>query len=265
MKRLVLTVLAALGLVACGERGELVFVQISDPQLGFMTRSEDHSQEVEIMEGIIAQVNELKPDFVVFSGDLVHWRTDTAALAAFDSLMGRMSSGIPVYFLPGNHDVGNDAAPEEVKAFVERYGSDRFVHKGKKYTVIGYNSCVVKAVTQDGQKEYEWLEQQLAQAGKNKQLVVVAHHPIYLNSPDEEETYENFPASLRSKYLRLFEKYGVDLYLAGHLHKCVKTEHNGIQLITCGAAGRQLGKDKHGYNVVSLKDGMLHVQYTDAF
>ena len=265
MKKVLIGVLMLLEFVACRERREPVFVQISDPQLGFMTRSADHSQEVEIMKGIIGKVNGLEPDFVVFSGDLVHWRSDTAALVAFDSLMERFAAGIPLYFIPGNHDVGNEASAEDVEAFVERYGSDRFVHKARKCTVIGYNSCVVKAMTQDEHGEYEWLEQQLAQAGKTRQLVVVAHHPIYLNSPDEAETYENFPVHLRAKYLNLFEKYGVDLYLAGHLHKCARTEYKGIQLVTCGAAGRQLGKDKHGYNVIRLNDGRLHVEYTDAF
>ena len=120
MEKLVLALLMVFGLVACGNRREPVFVQISDPQLGFMTRSADHSQEVEIMNGIIGKVNGMNPDFVVFSGDLVHWRTDTAALVAFDSLMERFAAGIPLYFIPGNHDVGNEASAEDVKAFVEK-------------------------------------------------------------------------------------------------------------------------------------------------
>ncbi|MBR6662053.1 MAG: serine/threonine protein phosphatase, partial [Alistipes sp.] len=49
------------------------FVQISDPQLGFITNTQDFSAEVELMKRITEKVNNLQPDFVVFSGDLVNW------------------------------------------------------------------------------------------------------------------------------------------------------------------------------------------------
>ena len=48
------------------------FVQISDLQLGFITQSEDFAPEQELMQRITAQVNALMPDFIVFSGDMVH-------------------------------------------------------------------------------------------------------------------------------------------------------------------------------------------------
>ena len=250
---------AAFICISCKENHNPGFVQISDPQLGFITKDSNFQPEMELMEKIIEQVNAMEVDFVVFSGDLVHWRTDSAAVKAFDQLLARFNK--KVYCLPGNHDVGNEASAEDIAAFVEHYGSDRFIHKESAYTVIGYNSCVVKAQTPAEANEYEWLAKHLGAAEKGKPIIVVAHHPIFLNHPDEPETYENFPVELRSKYLQLLEQHGADLYLAGHLHKCNRAEYGGMQMVTASAAGRQLGHDKPGYSIISIEDGAPTVEY----
>ena len=258
LSRIVLALLVAVLAVGC-TRPQARFVQISDPQLGFITKDGNFQPEVELMDRIIEQVNALEADFVVFSGDLVHWRTDSCAVEAFGKMLTKINK--KVYCLPGNHDVGNEASSEDVAAFVERYGSDRFVHKADTYTVIGYNSCVVKAQTPAEGTEYEWLAEQLAAADKRNPIIVVAHHPIFLNLPDESETYENFPVELRSKYLQLLEQHGADLYLAGHLHKCNRAEHGGMQMVTASAAGRQLGRNKPGYSIISFEEGVPVVEY----
>ena len=116
------------------------FVQISDPQLCFISSSNDFTAEKELMGRITEKVNKLKPDFVVFSGDMVHWTDNAASLDGFKQMCSEFDKDIPLYFVPGNHDVTNDATKENVEAFVARYGHDRFVHKEKGYTVIGYNS-----------------------------------------------------------------------------------------------------------------------------
>ncbi|MBQ5893406.1 MAG: hypothetical protein IIW78_04065, partial [Clostridia bacterium] len=43
------------------------------------------------------------------------------------------------------------------KASVKRYGHDRFVHKTADYTVIGFNTSVIKAQTEAEPAEYAWL------------------------------------------------------------------------------------------------------------
>ena len=257
-KALLVLLCAAYLCISCKENSPY-FVQISDPQLGFITKDGNFQPEVELMEKIIGQVNSLDADFVVFSGDLVHWRADSCAVEAFGQLLDQFNK--KVYCLPGNHDVGNEASAEDVSAFVKRYGTDRFVHKEKTYTVIGYNSCVVKAQTPAEATEYQWLAEQLAAAEKGKPIIVVAHHPIFLNLPDEPETYENFPIELRSKYLQLLGQHGADLYLAGHLHKCNRGEYGGMQMVTASAAGRQLGGDKPGYSIIRIEDGAPLVEY----
>ena len=254
---IVLFIACALVLVACGvsESETRYFVQISDPQLGFITESEDFSPEQANMECIAQEVNALSPDFVVFTGDYVQWRTDENALEGFQKMCTLFDEDIPLYFLPGNHDVG-EATPEEMANYVARYGHDRFVFEGENYTTIGYNSCLIKSEAEGEAELYEWMEESLAKAAERElPIILAAHHPQFVASPEEENNGENLPLELRKKYLGLIKNYGVDLVLSGHLHHCVRAEWEGVRFATTSAAGRPLGDEGSGVTVVTIKNG----------
>lgn len=244
-------------LASCSPR---YFVQISDPQLGFISKNKNVEKERELMEKIIPEVNRIRPDMIVFSGDLVHDRNNGQQLEEFDRLCGMFDKSIPMYYIPGNHDIGNEADHGEVLKFIQKYGSDRFVYKGKGYTVIGFNSCVIKAETEYEETEYEWLEEQLSKVGKKKPVIVVAHHPFFIKSADEKEQYYNIRPELRMKYLDMFEKYGVDMILSGHMHKLAGGEYKEMTLFTSGAAGRAF-RNGSGISLVEIKKGQPSVRY----
>lgn len=259
-RRLILSLaLVAIAITTQAQNRTPFFVQISDPQLGFFSRSNDFTTEKGLMKRITEKVNNLKPDFVVFSGDLVHWVSNTAALDGFKQMCSEFDKDIPLYFVPGNHDI--ESKPESIAAFIERYGHDRFVHKAKSYTVIGYNSCVIKDASYAEPAEYKWLEKALQRARLNKPIILVAHHPMFLSSPDEAERYENIGIELRKKYLALFDKYGVDLVLSGHLHYCAKGEYKDIKFVTAGPAGYPFGETKSGIEIITIKDNKAEATY----
>lgn len=251
------TLLLVGALTACNTPKEQkhFFVQISDPQLGFITESADFTPERENMERIAEAVNRLEPDFVVFSGDYIQERNDEAALEGFKQMCSLFDKEIPLYFVPGNHDVG-EASPEDVEAFVARYGHDRFIHEGENYTAIGYNSCVIKTIAEGEEAEYEWMRESLQRATeRNLPVILVAHHPIFVETPEEEESGVNVPLEMRAKYLDLLKEFGVELVLSGHLHHCVRAEYEGVRLATTGAAGRPLGEEGSGVTIVTIADG----------
>ena len=269
MKKQLLWIVALLmGLVVTGcverQSREPFFVQISDPQLGFINESEDFSPEVALMERIAEEVNTLRPDFVVFSGDLVQWRTDQAALDAFKQLTTLFDQQIPLYFVPGNHDVGNSAEADEVARFEERYGAAHFVWEGEGYTTIGYNSCVIKAQTEAEQSEYEWLRARLSEAAeRGYPIIMVAHHPLFVRSTDEADSGENIPQAIRQKYLDLVAEFDVELVLSGHLHHSAAGEYEGVRLQTVSAAGRPLGDCDSGIGIVTISEGSVEVEFRE--
>lgn len=252
-----LLIAATIFLAACSPR---YFIQISDPQLGFMSGNKDFEPEKKQMDVIIPEVNRIKPDMVVFSGDLVHDRNNPLQIDGFEQMCRMFSSDIPLFHIPGNHDVGNDATDEEVQKFIGRYGSDRFVYRGKGYTVIGFNSCVIKAETDYEEKEYAWLEEQIKKAGRSKPVILIAHHPFFAKDPEEKEIYYNIKPELRKKYLNMFKEYGVDLVLAGHMHKLAGGEFEGIPFYTSGAAGKAFDNGS-GISLIEIRKGYPSVKY----
>lgn len=238
------------------------FIQLTDPQLGFYSQSSDFRREREQIMTFIEAINLLRPAFVVISGDFVHQKDDEAQLAGFDSLCRKIDSHIPLYLIPGNHDVGNDMTAEGTKQFVRRYGSDRFVWKNKNGCVIGFNSSEIRSGDPKREMdEFQWIEKQLIKCRKCNHIILIGHHPFYVRSADEADSYDNIPLDVRSKYLNMFCQYGVDVVLSGHLHHCAQSYYERIHFVTSGAAGRAFGKSKPGMTVVTVLPEIVHTNF----
>src|SRR5438093_10256016 len=114
-----LGVLATTGLSAA----DLFFIQMSDPQFGMYAKNRDFAQETANFEFAIANANRLRPAFVVVCGDLINKAGDPAQTAEYWRI-ARKLDGIPLYNVPGNHDVGNEPTPESLAAFRKKFGRD---------------------------------------------------------------------------------------------------------------------------------------------
>ncbi len=73
-------------------------VQISDIHLGSWTSRKPLQQAVNM-------INELHPDIIVFTGDLVNYATDEAL--GFEDILSQLKAKHGVYAVLGNHDYGN--------------------------------------------------------------------------------------------------------------------------------------------------------------
>ncbi len=244
------------------KQNSFFFIQLSDPQLGFYSQGSDFSREREQMMTFIEAINLLKPAFVVISGDLVHQKDDEAQLAGFDSLCRKIDSSIPLYLIPGNHDVGNDMTEEGTKQFVRRYGSDRFVWKKKDCCVIGFNTSEIRSGdSQREATEYQWVDEQLSKCRKCKHVVLVGHYPFFVSSPDEPDSCDNIPLAVRRKYLDMFCRHGVDVLLSGHLHRCNQTYYEYLRMVTSAAAGYTSDEHKPGMMIVTVLPEIVHTAF----
>ncbi|MDD3107785.1 MAG: metallophosphoesterase [Alistipes sp.] len=248
-------------------RKPLCFVQLTDPQLGFYSGNRDFQQEEQQILQLLTAIEQLRPDFVVITGDLVHDKREPAQLQGFDRIFRLLDPKIPLYLLPGNHDIGagKPASEAEVEAYRQRYGADRFVLQTRGCCLIGINTPIIKDGTpQQEEEQFAWIEQQLQKHNRSKVKILLGHQPLFVQTPDEADNYDNFPSAQRAKYLELLRRYRVDLVLSGHLHRCVETRYQQTRMIVTGAAGRPLGKDKPGMEVVTLhRDGTIEARYYD--
>lgn len=244
LARAVLAVVALTATVPAFADEPFTFAQMCDPQFGMG----GYERDVVRFRQAVSQINALKPDFVVICGDLVNTATIEGTLQDFAEKKKALEA--PCYCAPGNHDVG--AGSEELLAqYREVIGKDyyEFEHKGRVFLVVNSQFWVVDWPG-ESKKHDAWFQEALGRASAaGKPVFVVAHHPLYVERPDEPTDPWNIPFEKRRELLELVESSGVVAWISGHLHKTVINEHEGIQLVSSENTSSSFDGKPFGFRV----------------
>ena len=92
-------------------------------------------------------------------------------------------------------------------------------------------------------------------------MVVFQHIPWFLQTADEADQYFNIPTAIRSRYLALFEKYGVHDVFAGHYHRNAEGRSASLHMTTTGPVGKPIGPDPSGIRIVTVNGSSVESQY----
>ena len=251
-------------LVGCSSFKPYFFVHITDPQLGMIENNAGFSQESLSVANTFSAINRLKPAFVVITGDLVNQTGNEDQIMEFKRLLGQIKKSIPVYYVPGNHDVGQTAADESLALYRQNFKYDRFSVLRNNTRLIGFNSQLIQAKRDTLEKEqYLRIENELKNAGKYKYRLVFAHHPLFLQTIDEKDTYQNIPAEYRSKYLELFRKYKVRYLFVGHLHKNHLLKTGNLTIIATNSVSVSHSSEPPGLRIVKVyPDSIVHEYFS---
>ena len=268
-KRVIIYLLMVVMVAACGftqnndADAPWFFIQITDPQFGMFERNEGFEKETILYEKAVAEVNRLRPDFVVITGDFVHNQHSQEQIEEFMRITAKIHPDIPVYYSPGNHDIGKNPDKQSLQRYVERYGEDRFAFEHKGSTFIGFNTGLIKApFNNTEQEQYTWLTSKLNDAQGSDHIILFCHYPFFNKTIDEPEAYSNLSPDARQKYLPLFDSLGVAAVFSGHYHDNALATFGNIQLVTTSAAGRPLGDAPSGMRVVKVyQDRIEHAYY----
>ena len=294
----VLGVMAALTICGCSQR-TFTFVQMSDPQIGFRDKSTGYVYTDSLFAEAVDDVNFLgnqgrktsskskdfilayvnnddkvinikfsKPAFVIITGDLVNDQRDALQDSIYRA--NRAKIDVPVYEIPGNHDI-RPWTPENHSNYLALRGYDRFSFRYRGCAFIGIDSnCIVDsseedrggdvkispsdkaAAAQAEAEQLEWLKEELRKAQRCRYTFVFTHCPVILKDIDEENNYFNFPKKKRAEYIALFKKCGVDVVFSGHTHMDYDTTAEGIRFVTAGPVGSPLGRGYSGYELVTV-------------
>lgn len=263
-----LLLLACMGMLCFGsyaQRDSLLIVQITDPQFGFFANNADFAKETKIYTEVVRQINQIKPDFVVITGDFVNNGKDTLQINEFNRITACIEKSIPVYLSPGNHDLAQNPSKHDFEFYDSIYGknTDRFSFHSKNAHFIGFNSVIIKSEKsrKEEKKQFRWLKKELKKAASSDPILLFTHYPFFIENFNEKETYSNQSMQQRIKYFKLFEKYGVDAIFAGHLHNNAEASYNNILMITTNAAGKPLGKAQPGYRLIKIKNRQVEHCY----
>jgi 3',5'-cyclic AMP phosphodiesterase CpdA len=196
--------------------------------LGYVSwhRFRKHKHRAEVMAVVLADLEKLRPDLVLITGDLVNISLQQE-FAAARRLLERLGPPERVVVVPGNHDAyvpgaaerhwrewlpwmgGGDGRAEPVFPFVERRGALALIGLSTAVpTAAGFASGVL------GARQLEALRVVLARLrGQGVTRIVLLHHP-----PLDGWSLPRKALTDAAEFREVIAAEGAELVLCGHEH-----------------------------------------------
>lgn len=273
MRKLLCLLLVLLLAMPAARAEETTIVHLSDlhylsPSLtdggeAFMTMLQEGDGKLthytpQLLRAFIAEMLVLRPDAVVLSGDL----TLSGALQSHQELAAQLEeladAGIPVYVLPGNHDLPGGAYrfSDAGVTIVDGTSDEDFA---SLYARCGYGDALAR---DEGSLSYaaeiapglrlllvdvnakglggslnrpllDWAEEQLQAAQEAGAMVIGVSHQNLLEH--SEHFVSGYIMGNALMLRRLWERYRVPLHLSGHLHVQHIAQSSGLTDIAVSA------------------------------
>ena len=176
----------------------------------------------------VAQINLLRPDFVMCIGDLVEGfeKTRAGALAEWKELDGMVRRlEAPFFYCPGNHDVPNG---HYRAVYVRRPGVKARLWHSFNYRrchfVIFDSTAMEREIPGIAEPQWEWLKKDLASAAGARHVFVFEHHPVFGDKGDWMR-------------LRKMLHAGKTTIFCGHEHSLSFAVESGIDVLMLGPTG----------------------------
>ena len=244
--------------------GPFFFIQMADPQLGMISGNASVEEEVALFEQAIAIANRLNPAFVVVCGDLVNTPGDDEQAQALHQVANKLEPEIPLYWVPGNHDVGGEPTYESQTWYMRNFGEPRYTFESGGCQFVVLDTTIIKHfynVREMAREQWLWLKEQLRQSDAFRHTILFQHHPWFLAEADEPDGYFSIPKQRRAKYLDIL-KGRVSAVFAGHYHRNSLAALGEMEMVTTGPVGKPLGEDPSGLRIVKVfEDHIEHTYY----
>lgn len=225
--------------------------------------------ETPVADALLRELQALKPDLLIASGDFTQ-RARVRQFQAARDYLKRLPT--PQLVVPGNHDVPLYDVARRFLAPLVRYrrfiSPDlRPIFRDDRILVLGFNTARSLTWKGGGISAEQLLEAKRHLDGATADVfkVVVTHHP-FLPAPGEPPV--DIIGGARDA-LRLFEESGVDLLLSGHLHLAYSgdvrvfhpTTHRSMIAVHAGTAtsNRRRGEPNE-YNVIRIEPGRIQIE-----
>lgn len=290
--RILISLFALLAALAPTVRAEGTFVIATDlhyisPALtdhgAYFTRMLENSDGKvtayidELTDAFLSQVIARRPDGLILSGDL----SFNGARRSHEDLAAKLravrDAGIPVYVIPGNHDLYSYAAAsfsgdsytrvdsvtaDEFAGVYHDFGFDAALSRdpfslsyvaepvpGVRLLMLDVNARNMAGAVP--QNTFDWLEGELQRARQDgAKVIAVSHQNLLAHSSLLSSGFVIANASLLCS---LYERYGVSVNLSGHIHmQHTAASRAGLPEI----ATSSLAVSPCQYGVLSIADGM---------
>lgn len=165
-------------------------------------------------------------DFVAVTGD-VSFRGSAWDYGTFNKLRSMIKR--PVVAAVGNHDNDKDSASVDM---YNKYAGDR------EYSFANRNSYFIVVDNQIGdltEEQFARIEDDLKGAASYKHRFIIMHKsPV---APYQQSWYRPELSPWSYRFMKLCEKYGVDMVFSGHEHMSKVTDLGGVKYAVAGGGG----------------------------
>ena len=175
-------------------------------------RSRDPRQKVSQPPNNSSDTACIRPDFVVFTGDLTQTTDDPKVRRTRLREVQEISSSLKVQqlrFFAGEHD----AALDRGEAYLEVFGGAlnySFDHKGIHFIVLDNTSQPAPVL---GEAQLDWLKKDLAARPKEAPVVVLTHRPLFALYPQWDWATRDGSAAIE-----LLSQHPNVTVFYGHIH-----------------------------------------------
>ncbi len=185
--------------------------------------------------------------FAVIGGDIVVKGNEDRYRFFFREL-SEVKGNMPVYFVPGNHDLSADNDTRGLENFRKYCGPDHYWFTRGNAAFVVLNDAAAGLTIPDDQ--FRWLEITLWELrGRFTHLFVFMHVPPF--QPRESKGY-NLPEPIGKRFMQLMEKSGVDYVVSGHLHCYFREIINGVTYIGAPSAGGRSRCSNPSYGYIHI-------------
>jgi 3',5'-cyclic-AMP phosphodiesterase len=201
--------------------------------------------EPSLLERAIGEINELRPDIVICSGDLT-----TLGFKHEYQLARQYVDKIEcesLVVIPGNHDSRNVGYVH----FEEMFGERNSVLRKSGVTVVAVDSTEPDLDHgQIGRGRYAWIEQEFAAEPAELKVFVLHHHLLPVPGTGRERNVVYDAGDVIECLLRA----GVQLVLSGHKHVPYAWRLENLFVVNTGTVSslRLRGNTRPCYNVIEI-------------
>jgi len=208
---------------------------------------------------IFSEIGMIRPDFVLWSGDVVYGYGDTPAELSreYDRFAaGAALAHAPLFDAPGNHEIHHrDGEPCEDRAaereFMRRFGSlyGSFDAGGAHF--IALDTAQVCSEDRIDGDQRAWLEADLEAHRTARAIFVFTHTEFFSSKTIDPDAAKGHPEMQgREGLIALFRRYPVRAVFSGHEHVYWRESHDGIDYFIAGGAGAPLyaSPDRGGFS-----------------
>lgn len=187
--------------------------------------NEKANARAEYAVGMIAAA---KPAFTIHLGDVIHplhhMPSAESAAAEAQRILAPLQPNL--YFVPGNHDIGDKPSPlmpagptdvQAIKKYENQLGPQYHTFSHGALQVFCINSSLVNTSTPMEEQQRQWLELELAQSEATSKLLF-SHYPPFILHAEEPDHYDNYAEPGRSWLLELAAEHHVNTIFSGHVH-----------------------------------------------